>query len=125
MILKRRKHLRDIAHENEKNQIALETLQRLMITLSHYLLNANVVIGGEVRHSRKTATSEDSLASLNIILREAKKIDSVIHALRKITTIRTANYTSEGHDLMIDITEEIEEQLHRPGSLAAGKNKKE
>lgn len=103
--------MHDIALENEKNQIALETLQRLMVTLSHYLLNANVVIGGEVRHSRKTATSEDSLTSLEVMEQEAKKIDSVIQALRKITTIRTANYTSGGRDLMIDITEEIEKQL--------------
>lgn len=125
MILKRKKYLHNIAHENEKKQVAIETLQRLMITLSHYLLNANVVIGGEVRHSRKTATNEDSLASLKVIEQEAKKIDSVVRALRKITTIRTANYTSEGHDLMIDITEEIEEQLHKLGSPASKNNKTE
>jgi delta-aminolevulinic acid dehydratase/porphobilinogen synthase len=94
-----------------------------MVTLSHYLLNANVVIGGEVRHSRKSELTEDVLASLEVIEQQAKKIDSVIQALRKITAIKTANYTSEGHDLMIDITEEIDEQLQILKSPETGKNK--
>ena len=32
-------------YENERKKVALETLKRLMVTLSHYLLNANMIIG--------------------------------------------------------------------------------
>ena len=111
IVINRKKMLFAIALENEKNQIALETLKRLMVTLSHYLLNANVIIGGEVRHYRKIVSDKDALSSLEVIKEQARKIDSVISALRKITEIKTADYTPNGHDLMIDITREIDEQL--------------
>jgi hypothetical protein len=74
IIVDRKRHLYAITLENEKRQVALETLKRLMVTLSHYLLNANVVIGGN-------------------------------------TEIKTSDYTPKGHDLMIDISKEIEQQL--------------
>jgi hypothetical protein len=48
IIVDRKRHLYAITLENEKRQVALETLKRLMVTLSHYLLNANVVIGGNL-----------------------------------------------------------------------------
>jgi predicted histidine transporter YuiF (NhaC family) len=51
IIVERKQSSYEMAHENEKKKVALETLNRLMVTLSHYLLNANVVIGGEVRHA--------------------------------------------------------------------------
>jgi predicted histidine transporter YuiF (NhaC family) len=122
VIVERKKSSYELAHENEKKKVALETLRRLMVTLSHYLLNANVVIGGEVRRARKIVTDKGTLASLEVLEKEAKKIDSVIRALRQVTEIKTANYTSEGHGLMIDITKEIEEQLKSNGSVSSGNN---
>jgi hypothetical protein len=44
-------------------------------------------------------------------MEEAKKIDAVIRSLKEITEIRTADYTTSGKDLMIDITRNIEEHL--------------
>jgi hypothetical protein len=64
-----------------------------------------------VRHSQKIVTDKDALASLNVIEEQAKKIDSVISALKKVTEIKTSDYTPKGHDLMIDISKEIEQQL--------------
>ncbi len=112
VMVNRKKRSHAIAQENEKKKVALETLKRLMVTLSHYLLNANVVIGGEVRHSRKIVVDKDALASIEVIEKQAKKIDAVISALRKVTEIKTADYTTEGRGLMIDITKEIEDHLN-------------
>ncbi|MBI5663544.1 MAG: hypothetical protein HZC49_00430 [Nitrospirae bacterium] len=109
MIIDRRKRLYEAELENEKKKAALETLHRLMVTLSHYLLNANTVIGGMVRRSRRNEANVQ--ASLDSIEEEAKKIDAVIRSLKEITEIRTADYTTSGKDLMIDITRNIEEHL--------------
>jgi hypothetical protein len=98
----------------EQKKIALETLNRLMITLSHYLLNANAVIGGMVRHCKRIESNKDLLCSLEVIEEHAKKIDAVIKALKEITEIKTADYTTKGKALMIDITSEIEELLNEP-----------
>ena len=100
-------------YENEKKKIALETLKKLMVTLSHYLLNANTIVGGMARRCRRIESKEDILASLGVIEEQAKRVDVVISALRKVTEIKTAHYTTEGQALMIDITQEIEEQLNQ------------
>jgi hypothetical protein len=62
---------------------------------------------------RKLNPEEEFSDYLNIIETEARKIDAVIKALRKLTEIKTADYTSEGRGLMIDITKELEEMLRK------------
>lgn len=111
IIVERKKKLYVLEHENEKKKVALETLQRLMITLSHYLLNANTITAGMARRCLKYNSAEDMKDSIDIIEEQAKKIEAVIMALKKITDIKIADYTFHGKGLMIDITQEIEEQL--------------
>ncbi|MBI4826137.1 MAG: hypothetical protein HY807_06910 [Nitrospirae bacterium] len=111
IIADRKKRLYALELENEKKKTALDTLHRLMVTLSHYLLNANTVIGGMARRSRRNEA--DLQASLDIIEEEAKKIDAVIRSLKEITEIRTADYTTTGKDLMIDIAKNIEDHLRK------------
>lgn len=111
LIIDKKERLHAAEHENEKKKVALETLQRLMITLSHYLLNANTVTAGMARRCLKYNSAEDMKDSIDIIEEQAKKIEAVIMALKKITDIKIADYTSHGKGLMIDITQEIEEQL--------------
>ena len=111
MVVHRQKMLHAAESEIEKKKVAMETLQRLMITLSHHLLNANAVIGGMAHRCKKKSAQEQREEYLDIIEKEARRIDAVVRALRKITEIKTADYTSEGHGLMIDISKEIEELL--------------
>jgi hypothetical protein len=99
-------------HENENKKIALQTLNELMVTLSHYLLNANMIIGGMVRHSKKKKLDNDTLASLNTIGEQAAKIDAVINALKKITEVKTTPYASDGQALLLDITQELNQLLN-------------
>ena len=113
ILVDRKKRLYEVEHENEKKKVALETLKRLMITLSHHLLNANTVIGGIARLVRKNKPDNTSAESLEVIEEQSKKIDAVIKALQELTEIRTADYTSKGKDLIIDITKEIEELLNK------------
>lgn len=110
-VLDRQSRLYAAESENQKKKAALETLQRLMITLSHYLLNANAVIGGMAGRCNKCHPGQGIEEYLNIIEAEARKIDAVVGALRRLTEIKTADYTSEGHGLMIDISKELEELL--------------
>jgi hypothetical protein len=113
LLLTRRERLRAVEQENEKKRVALETLKEVMVTLSHHLLNANMIIGCKVRHCRKVASNESILAALGIIEEQGRKIDAVIAALRKVTDIKIVGYTSNGTVQMIDISREIEEVLER------------
>lgn len=107
----RKRRLYEAEMETEKRKTAVETLRRLMITLSHHLLNANTVIGGTAHRCRKHTTDAVLIEALDLIREEAAKIDAVIRALKRITEIKTADYTSDGKDLLIDISREIEENL--------------
>jgi len=113
IIIARKKRLYVVEYENEKKKIAMETLRRLMVTLSHYLLNANMIIGGMARRCRKSEPSSEVRDAVKIIEEQARKIDAVISALRKVTRIKTADYTTHGHGLMLDITKEMDELLNK------------
>ncbi len=92
----------------EKSRVALKTLKELMVTLAHYLLNSNMIIGGKVRFCRKRVTDEEVLKALAVIEFHGRKIDSVIRSLRKITEVKESDYTMDGTVVMIDIEKELE-----------------
>ncbi|MCL5022418.1 MAG: hypothetical protein M1497_03465 [Nitrospirae bacterium] len=96
----------------EQKKIAVETLHRLMVTLSHYLLNANTIIGGMAGRCKRTAPEKDILCSA-VILEEAKRIDAVVKALKELTEIKTADYTAKGKALMIDVAGQLEARLSK------------
>lgn len=113
VIISKQRSLSAIRYENERKKVALETIQRLMVTLSHHLLNANAVIGASARRARKLETKADLAVSLELIEEQARRIDAVIAALRKTAEVKTADYTAGGRDLLIDISKEIEELLQQ------------
>ncbi len=116
IIVERTRKLEAEKFEHEMEKVALETLKKLMVTLSHYLLNANMIIGGKVRRCRKISSNEEILDSLAVIEENGRKIDAVISALRRVTEVKTADYTAGGRVEMLDIAEEIEAQLDEAAS---------
>jgi predicted histidine transporter YuiF (NhaC family) len=113
ILVDRKKKLYAAQHENDKKKVALETIENLMVTLSHHLLNANTIIGGAVRQCRRLEPGQDTLTSLAIIEEQGRKIDTAIKALGKIAEIKTADYTSNGGIQIIDIAQELEEELEK------------
>lgn len=103
--------MRLVELENERKTIALATLRQLMVTLSHYLLNANTVIGGMARRSMRTPSEAARRAALDTIRKQTAKTEGIIAALNKVTEIRTMEYTRESQTLMMDLKKEIEEAL--------------
>jgi hypothetical protein len=110
-IIDRKRQFIEMKHENEKQEVALQTLKEVAETLAHHLLNANMIIGGKVRHCQKTSNDMDTLQSLAVIQEQGYRIDAVIRALRNLRKVKTADYTSNGQMKVIDIADEIEEQI--------------
>jgi PAS domain S-box-containing protein len=106
-----KRRLRVAELENENKRVALETLHQLMVTLSHYLLNANMIAGGMVRRCLRVESKTEIVHSLRVIEEQVKRIETVITVLKKVTDVKTASYTSEGSTLMIDVAKEIDEAL--------------
>jgi PAS domain S-box-containing protein len=106
-----KQQLRLVELENERKTIALSTLRQLVVTLSHYLLNANTIIGGMARRSIRASSEAERQASLDTIMEQTGKTEGVIAALKRVAEIRTTEYTRESHTLMIDLAREIEKEL--------------
>lgn len=111
-VLERARRLNAEKLEREKQKVALDTLKNLMVTLSHYLLNANMIIGGQVRRCRKATSDKNIVSALVVIEEQGRKIDAVVGALRESTEVKVAGYTSDDKIQMIDISGEIEERLN-------------
>jgi PAS domain S-box-containing protein len=106
---KRRLQLMEL--ENENKRIAVETLHQLMVTLSHYLLNSDTIIGGMVRRCERLESKEEIHSSLQVIEEQARKIEIVIKALKQLSRLKTAPYAGQTDTLMIDVAKEIDEAL--------------
>ncbi|KHK00363.1 hypothetical protein NY78_4259 [Desulfovibrio sp. TomC] len=104
----------------------MEAVKALTATLSHYLLNANMIIGGQVRHCRRFTPSQEILDSLQVVEEQGRIIDAAIGALRELARIVILRGSS-GQDTssqisMIDLAGELEERLRK---LAEGSSSKE
>lgn len=116
-----KQRLKLMEFENERKEVALETIRQLMVTLSHHLLNANTIIGGMVRRTARAKSKQERFASLEAIKEQTTKTETVIDALKKVTQIKTTDYTSEGSTLMIDLKNEIETILARTAKKTSPK----
>jgi signal transduction histidine kinase len=90
---------------------ALETLKELMVTLAHYIRNANMVVGGFSAHLLKCVPDPECQKHLHLIQQAAQEIDAVITSLQNLTEISTVEYTAGSHELMIDLKKDIEARL--------------
>jgi len=97
--------------EMERRALALDTLRQLIVTLSHYLLNASTVIGGFASRAMKKEDNPDIAKALTVIRDEAGSIEGVVASLQSLETVVTERYTNEGETLMIDIHEKLERKL--------------
>jgi len=97
--------------ESQRRQVALETLQELMVTLAHYIRNANVVIGGFSSRMIKNIPDPEVQRQLQLIKQASRQIEAVIASLECLSQIDRARYISEWETRMIDLKQEIEARL--------------
>lgn len=104
--------------EIEKRLLAVETLQQLMVTLAHHLLNAVQGIGGFASAILRKEHDEEKKRSLERIRQESARIEAVVKTLQSLESVTTERYTANSETLMIDITKELQNKIE---ALKAGK----
>jgi signal transduction histidine kinase len=97
--------------ESARRLSALETLKDLMVTLAHYIRNANMIIGGFSSHLAHHAADARQKEQAELIQQASKKIDSVIKSLENLTEISVSQYTASGTAQMIDLKQELDNNL--------------
>jgi len=97
--------------ESQQRLIALKTMQELMVTLSHYIRNSNMVIGGFSTHLLKHISNVDFAHQLQMIQQASREIEAVVNSLQNLTEISTVKYATEGQARMIDLKKELEAHL--------------
>jgi len=97
--------------EMELRTCATDTMKTLMVTLSHYLLNAATIIGGFAWRIQKAAKDEDTVHHAVIIRKEADNVEAVVKSLQSAQSVEAEKYTKDGQSMIIDLTEEIKKRL--------------
>ena len=97
--------------ESQRRQVALETLQELMVTLAHHIRNANVVIGGFSSRLLKNLPDPEQQGQLQLIQRASREIEAVIASLESLSQIDRTRYIGEWETTMIDLKRELETRL--------------
>jgi signal transduction histidine kinase len=97
--------------ESQRRQVALETLQELMVTLAHHIRNANLVIGGFSSRLSKHLADPKVQRQLEMIQQASREIDSVIASLEGLTEIKRTQYVGAWETRMIDLKKELEARL--------------
>lgn len=95
----------------QRRQVALETLQELMVTLAHHIRNANVVIGGFSSRMLKNLPDPEVQRQLQLIQQASRQIDAVIASLQSLTEVKLTQYVGAWETRMIDLKQELEIRL--------------
>lgn len=110
--LNRAHRLQHLLLEQQKSAAALETVRAFTDTLSHYLLNANMIIGGQVRHCRRLSPGQEVMESLQVIEQQGRMIDAVVGALRDLARV-VISRGAPSEVPMIDLARELEGRLRQ------------
>ncbi len=97
--------------ESQRRQVALKTLQELMVTLAHHIRNANIVIGGFSSRMLKSLPEPEVQRQLHLIQQASREIEAVIASLESLSQIDRAKYISEWETKMIDLKQELKARL--------------
>ncbi len=97
--------------ESQRRQVALETLQELMVTLAHHIRNANHVIGGFSSRLHKHLADPEVKRQLEMVQQASREIEAVIASLESLSQIDRARYIGEWETRMIDLKQELEARL--------------
>ena len=97
--------------ESQRRQAALETLKDLMVTLAHYIRNANLVIGGFSARLQKGLPDPQWRQPLEMIHQASHEIDAVIKSLEDLAEVNAVPYVNGSQARMIDLKKELEARL--------------
>ena len=97
--------------ESQRRQVALQTLQELMVTLAHYIRNANQVIGGFSSRMMKHLHDPEVQQQLKMIRQASQEIEAVIASLESLSGVDHTKYIGAWKTRMIDLKQELEARL--------------
>ena len=97
--------------ESARRLTALDTLQELMVTLAHYIRNANMVIGGFSNKLANHLADPQEKQQAEFVRQASQKIDLVINSLENLTEISVTQYITSGTARMIDLKQELDQKL--------------
>jgi signal transduction histidine kinase len=103
--------------ELDQKTCAVDAMKGLVVTMSHYLLNASTAIGLQASRLEKNLDDDGLRKRAVMIRKEAAGIEAVMNALRRLESVDTESYTKDGELMMIDIKKKLEEELGRHAEI--------
>lgn len=106
--------------EERLRACAIDTLKQLMVTLSHYLLNAVTIIGGNAARAMRGTGEPEMRERLATIRKEAEGIEAVVKSLQAAQAVVAESYTRDSETKIIDITEELKKRMDESAARMRG-----
>lgn len=113
MVLEREKRLVVMKYKNEKRLVVLQAVRQLIMVISHYFLNAALIIGtraGQLKTDIKESQRENIV---NEIKEQAKQIETLLTFMRKTEFAQMLDGSSADYKKILDISTELEKQLRQ------------
>ncbi|HEX9859659.1 MAG TPA: hypothetical protein VGB23_00535 [Nitrospirota bacterium] len=99
---------------------ATDTIEQLMVTLSHYLLNSATIIAGYAARAGRKTDDGAAKAELEVIRRQAERVEAVVKSLQSVQEVVSESYTKDSETRILDITEELKKRLEQESIQAPG-----
>jgi len=99
----------------EKNQVRLDTMSQVMITIAHHINNAITSLGARA-HITKKDDPEDVQVLVDLTRKQTKRIAGVVDSLVEMARNRELDSTQyiEGGSQMFDIARRLEDKIGEP-----------
>jgi len=105
-----------IRWEEEKlRTCAVDTIKQLMVTMSHYLLNAVTIIGGNAARIERKVDDREVVRQAEVIRKEAVAIEAVVKSLQSAQQVVSEEYTKDSETRILDITDDIKKRMEQSG----------
>jgi signal transduction histidine kinase len=99
---------------------ATDTIEQLMVTLSHYLLNSATIIAGYAARAGRKTDDGAVKAELEVIRRQAERVEAVVKSLQSVQEVVSESYTKDSETRILDITEEMKKRMEQESIKAPG-----
>lgn len=111
LLIQRRYELMSARLEREHHEAVRQLIEEIVLTVTHYVRNANSAVGGFTRLAMKSSSDETVRNRLRVVIESSTQIDAVMAALQTIDEKDEREEIGTTHLRILNIRNKISDYL--------------
>jgi len=111
LLFQRGRQLLSVELERQHHEAVRQLIEDIVLTVSHYVRNANSAVGGYTRLAMKSSKDENVSKRLQVVIESSTQIDAVMAALQSIDEKSEREEVGTTHLRMMKIQDQINSYL--------------